>query len=180
VSISEASGAGVTINLAHRQTFNVSPETYWRELCLSLEYQERLYREALGCPRMEVIEHEGDYERGMRRKLRFTKHIDAPAAITKMFGSAVKMEEHSEFDAKAQRWSYLMIPALMADRIEIRGTIELSPHANGVEQRSTTTLGCRIFALGSIIEHFLSKATEEGSQDKNRFTERYIVEKGLR
>jgi hypothetical protein len=170
----------VTINLAHRHTFNVSPETYWRELCLSLEYQERLYREALGCPRMEVIEHVGDYEQGMRRRLRFTKPIDAPAAVTKMFGSAVTVEEHSEFDPKAQRWSYRIVPALMADRIDIQGAIEISPSANGVEQRSTNTLACRIFAIGSIVEHFLRKSTEEGGRDKNSFTERYIAEKGLR
>jgi Protein of unknown function (DUF2505) len=170
----------VTINLAYRHTFKVSPETYWRELCLSLDYQERLYREALGCPRMDVIEHVGDFETGMRRKLRFTKPIDAPAAITKIFGSAVTVEEHSEFDAKAQRWSYRIVPAMMADRIEIRGTVEIAPNAAGVEQRSTNTLGCRMFGLGAIIEHFLKKSTDEGSADKNRFTERYIVEKGLR
>jgi hypothetical protein len=170
----------VTINLAYRHTFAVSPETYWRELCLSLDYQERLYREALGCPRMDVVEHVGDYEHGMHRKLRFTKAIDAPAAVTKIFGSAVTVEEHSEFDAKTQRWSYRIVPALMADRIDIRGTVEISPQGEGVEQRSTNTLSCRMFGLGTIIEHFLSKSTDEGSTDKNRFTERYIREKGLR
>lgn len=170
----------MTVNLAYRHVFKVSPETYWRELCLNLDYQERMFREALGCPRMEVLELSGDYEHGMRRKLRFTKHIDAPAAISKMFGSAVTMEEHSEFDAKAQRWSYRMIPALMSERIDIRGTVEIAPHPDGVEQRATNTLACRIFGLGTIIEHFLNKSTEEGSRDKNDFTERYIVEKGLR
>lgn len=170
----------MTINLTYRHTFDVSPETYWRELCLNLEYQERLYREALGCPQMTVVEHVGDYETGMRRKLRFTKPIDAPAAVTKIFGSAVTVEEQSEFDPKAQRWSYRIVPALMADRIDIRGTVEIAPLPKGVEQRSTNTLSCRMFGLGSIIEHFLSKSTDEGSSDKNRFTERYIAEKGLR
>lgn len=171
----------MTINLAYRHTFNVSPETYWRELCLSLEYQERLYREALGCPTMEVIEHVGNFETGMRRKLRFAKPIEAPAAITKIFGSTVAVEEHSEFDAKQQRWSYRIVPALMGDRIDILGTVEISPKGEGaVEQRSTNTLACRMFGLGGIIEHFLGKQTEEGSSDKNRFTERYIIEKGLR
>jgi hypothetical protein len=170
----------VTINLSYRHTFAVSRETYWRELCLNLSYQERLYREALGCPRMDVIEHVGDYESGMRRRLRFSKPIDAPAAITKIFGSTVTVEEHSEFDARAQRWSYRIVPALMADRIDIRGTVEISPQGEGIEQRSTNTLSCRMFGLGSIIEHFLGKSTEEGSRDKNSFTERYIAENNLR
>jgi hypothetical protein len=170
----------VSIQHESRQSFDVAPETYWRELCLSLEYQERLYCEALSCTRMEVLEHSGSYEEGMKRRLRFTKQIDAPAAITRMFGSAVTVEEHSEFDAKLGRWSYRMVPAIMADRIDIRGSLEIRARNGGVEQIGVTSVGCRIFGLGSIIEHFLMKSAEEGGADKNRFTLRYIQEKGLR
>jgi hypothetical protein len=97
-----------------------------------------------------------------------------------MFGSDVTVEEHSEFDAKLARWTYRIVPAVMSDRIDIRGTVEIRPRTGGVEQLSNTTVGCRIFGIGSIIEHFLMKSTEEGSADKNRFTLRYIQEKGLR
>jgi hypothetical protein len=170
----------VSIEHESREIFAVSPETYWRELCLSLEYQERLYREALKCTRMEVLEHTGGYEQGMRRKLRFTKPIDAPAAITKVYGSTVTVEEHSEFDAKAQRWTYRIVPSLMADRLDIGGSVEIKPRDGGIEQISLTRVGCRIFGIGSIVERFLMKSTEEGSADKNRFTRAYIEEKGLR
>jgi hypothetical protein len=170
----------VTIELENRQTFDVSVETYWRELCLSLEYQERLYCEALGCRRMAVLEHSGDYESGMRRKLRFEKPIDAPAAITKLFGSAVTIEEHSEFDAKQQRWSYRMVPAIMADRIEILGVVQTSEKSGKVEQLAHNSVSVRLLGLGSIIEHFVAKSTKEGTADKARFTLRYIAEKGLR
>jgi hypothetical protein len=170
----------VSIEHESREIFAVSPETYWRELCLSLEYQERLYREALKCTRMEVLEHTGGYEQGMRRKLRFTKPIDAPVAVTKVYGSTVTVEEHSEFDAKIQRWTYRIVPSLMADRLEIGGSVEIKPRDAGVEQISLTRVGCRIFGIGSIVERFLMKSTEEGSADKNRFTRGYIQEKGLR
>lgn len=170
----------MTIHLEYRHLFPVCSETYWRELCLSLDYQERLYREALGCTKMEVLEHQGDYERGMQRRLRFTKGIDAPAAITKLFGSAVTVEEQSEFDANQQRWSYRIVPAIMGDRIDIRGTVQIAPHADGVEQRSTNTIACRVFGIGSIIEHFVGKSTGQGTSDKFAFTERYIRENSLR
>ena len=170
----------MTIQRDSRHLFEVSPETYWRELCLSLEYQERLYCEALKCTRMEVLEHTGNYEEGMKRKLRFTKPIDAPMAITKLYGSAVTVEEHSEFDPKAGRWSYRIVPAVMGDRLDIRGNIGLRPIATGIEQFSSTSVTCRIFGLGTIIEHFVMKSTDEGSADKNRFTLNYIKEKGLR
>lgn len=161
------------------EPFDVSPETYWRELCLSLTYQEHVYREALHCTRMEVLEHTGGYEQGMKRRLRFTRALEAPAAVIKMFGSMVQIEEHSEFDAKAQRWSYRIVPAIMGDRIDIRGSVTLAPRQGGVDQHGITTVGVRIFGLGSIVEHFVLKATEEGSSDKNRVTRKYILDKGL-
>ena len=170
----------MTIELENRQTFDVSVETYWRELCLSLEYQERLYCEALGCRRMDVLEHSGDFETGMHRKLRFEKPLDAPAAITKLFGSAVTIEEHSEFDAKQQRWSYRMVPAVMADRIDIRGVVQTGENNGKVEQIAHNTVSVRLLGLGGIIEHFVAKSTKEGTADKTNFTRRYIAEKGLR
>lgn len=170
----------MTIELSYRQSFDLSAETYWKELCLSLDYQERLYREALGCTRMDVLEHTGDYEHGMRRKLRFEKPIDAPAAVTKLFGKSVTLEEHSEFDAKLQRWTYRMVPPMMGDRLDIRGATQLSPHNGGIEQLSQNSVSCRIFGVGGIIEHFVAKSTEVGNADKASFTRRYIIEKGLR
>lgn len=169
----------MTIELTHRQRFPVSAQTYWRELCLSLEYQERLYREALGCLRMEVLENSGSLEQGIKRRLRFTKPIQAPAAITKMFGSAVTIEEHSSFDAERQLWSYRMVPSIMGDRIDIRGRVRIDARESEVEQISDNTVTCRLFGLGAIIEPFVARSTEEGHADKTAFTRRYIVEKKL-
>jgi hypothetical protein len=169
----------VTIALSHKQHFDVSEETYWRELCLSLDYQERLYREALGCTGMEVLEHSGGYEQGMKRRLRFTKPIDAPAAVTKLFGSHVTIEEHSQFDPRERCWSYRMVPSMLSDRIDIRGRIRLITSGRGVEQQSANDVTCRMFGLGSIVEHFVARSTEEGNADKASFTRRYIEERGL-
>jgi hypothetical protein len=168
------------IETDHRQRFPVCAETYWKELCLSLEYQERVYREALGCTKMYVVEHEGGYETGMRRRLRFDKPIDAPLAIRKLVGDTVAIEEISQFDAREKRWTYQMIPAVIGERIEIRGTVRLDETEAGVEQLSKNTVACRIFGLGSIIEHFVAKSSVEGNADKAAFTQRYIAEKSLR
>jgi hypothetical protein len=164
----------------HKQHFGVSEATYWRDICLSLDYQERLYCEGLGCRRMDVIELTGDVTSGMKRRLRFEKPIQAPAPIRKLFGDCVIIQEDSVFDAQAQRWSFHMIPPAFADRIEIRGVVSLAPTADGVDQVSVNTVSCRIFGVGSIIEHFVAKSAHEGNHDKAEFTRRYIREKGLR
>jgi hypothetical protein len=170
----------VTVKIAHRQHFEVAAETYWRELCLSLAYQERLYCEALGFQSMQVLEHSGGYEQGMKRRLRLLKPLDAPAAVTKLFGSVVTLEEHSEFDPAAQRWSFRMVPSIMAERIDMRGSVQLAPQGSGSVQISENALTCRLFGLGGIIEPFMARSAEQGHLDKTTFTERYIAEKQLR
>jgi hypothetical protein len=169
----------VTLELENRQHFAVSLDTYWRELCISLAYTERLYSEALGCTGMEVIENAGSFETGLKRRLRFQKPIDAPAAVTKLFGHSVSIEEHSEFDVQQQAWRYRMVPAIMADRIDIRGFVRVVPNGTGIVQLSQNTVTCRMFGLGAIIEHFVARSTEDGQRDKTVFTQRYITEKAL-
>jgi hypothetical protein len=163
-----------------RARFAVGAETYWRELCLSLEYQERLYREALGCVSMTVLEHKGSYEEGMQRRLSFQKPVDAPLPIRKLVGDCVTIEEVSQFDAREKRWSYRMIPAVIGERVEIRGSIRLDENQDGVEQLSKNSVACKIFGIGSILEHFVAKSSVEGNAEKTAFTQRYIAEKGLR
>jgi hypothetical protein len=170
----------VTIETKHAQRFPVATETYWRDLCLSLEYQERLYCEALGCTRMDVVEHRGNLETGITRKLRFEKPLEAPSAIRKVFGDAITLQEESVFDAAKQTWSFKMIPAVLGDRVDIRGIVTVRPTEDGVEQLSISTVSCKLFGVGSIVEHFVAKSTHEGNADKAGFTRRYIEEKGLR
>ncbi len=170
----------MTLEIEHRQRFALCPETFWRELCLSLAYQERLFCEALGFRSMEVLENTGSYEQGTKRRLRLRKPLEAPAAVTKLFGSEVTLEEHSEFDPAAQCLRYRMVPAILADRIDIHGTVRLRVDASAVEQLGSTSLTCRLFGLGGIVEPFMARSTEQSNADKAAFTLRYIEEKQLR
>jgi hypothetical protein len=169
----------MTVRISHRQTFDVCAETYWRELCLNLAYQERLYCEALGFQSMQILECAGGYERGMKRRLRLIMSLEAPAPVLALFGRVVVMEEQSEFDSIAQRWSYRMVPEGLTDRIEVRGSVRLAGCASRVEHVGETSLTCRLFGLGSAIEPFMARSTEQGHADRVAFTQRYIVENRL-
>jgi hypothetical protein len=169
----------MTVRISHRQTFDVCAETYWRELCLNLAYQERLYCEALGFQSMQILECAGGYERGMKRRLRLIKSLEAPAPVLVLFGRVVVMEEYSEFDPIAQRWSYRMVPEGWTDRIEVRGSVRLAECASGVEHVGEISLTCRLFGLGGAIEPFMARSTEQGHADRVAFTQRYIVENRL-
>ncbi len=165
----------------HRETFPVSADTYWRSLCLSLQYQEQLYRECLGCDDMEVIENQGDADTGVRRSIRFSKRLEAPAPIRKLFGDKVTFEEIGHFDASERRFSFSMRPPMMGDNLRIEGSIQAIPTPDGAcEVVTETRFDCDLFALGKLIEHFSAKSAREGQRDKASFTHEYIKKHGLK
>ena len=163
-----------------RQRFRISKEGYWRDLLLSLEYQQRLFTEALDCETMEVVANEGDFEQGVKRKLRFVKRSDAPAPIRKVFGETNTVEEISEFDAQQECWTYRMVPAVMGDRVSIRGAIRVEDNGDGtVDQVTEQIFECKIFGIGSLVERFIARSIQQSQADKTAFTEAYIEEKQL-
>ncbi len=169
----------MTIETRTREAFAVDAGTYWQKMCLNLDYQERLYREALGCSRMEVLELEGNYENGQTRRLRFTKPLDAPGPIRKLFGETVTLEEISTFDPKLGQWTFRMLPPVLGDKLDLRGVVSLVSTARGVEHVATHTVTCSVFGIGSLLEHFVASQATAGSADKAAFTRRYIAEKRL-
>lgn len=170
----------MTQELPLQQHYDVSVDTYWEELCFSLEYTRRLYAEALGCVEMTVLRNEGDRRTGIKRHLRFVKPMDMPGPIMKIFGGKVTMDEIGEFDAREQRWSYRMVPSILGDRIEIGGRVQAFASAGGVEQRSVNTVNCRLFGLGGVVEPFVMREAAKGHADRFAFTLRYIAEHSLR
>ncbi|MET0342901.1 MAG: DUF2505 family protein [Polyangiales bacterium] len=170
----------MTIELTNRQRFEISGETYWKDLCLNLAYQEALYREALKCDRMEVLENSGSFDTGLVRRLRFIIPIQAPAAIHKVVGSEVHIEQHSEFDAQKRTWTYRIVPSMLKDRIDIRGVMHVEQREGAIEQVTLNTIGCRMFGLGGIIEPFVARSTEDGHKDAAAFTRRWIAQHQLK
>lgn len=167
----------MTIDLTYREQLDIPPDSFWNELCFSLEYQRRLFCEGLGFHSMEVLSNEGDLATGIKRRLRLVVPVSAPAPITKLFGSLVTIDEVGEFDPRTQCWSYRMVPSLFADRIDIRGRVRVVPKDGGVEQVSENSVTCRLFGLGGVIEPFVARSTEEGHADKAKFTRRYLAER---
>lgn len=163
----------------HRARYPVSVETFWKDLCLNLDYQQELFMECLGCESMEVVKNAGDLDSGVERSLRFRKPIDAPSAVRKMFGNAVTMEEHGTFDPKTQSFSFTYRPPMLADRLHITGRTRVEPAGDGVEVITDTQFRCDLFGLGSILERFACSAGLDGQLDKERFTQRYIAKMGL-
>ncbi len=170
----------MTQELPLQQHFDVSVDTYWDELTFNLDYTRRLFAEALDCFDMVVLKNEGDRATGIKRHLRFTKPMEMPGPVMKIFGGKVTMDELAEFDPRQQTWSYRMVPSIMGDRVDIRGRVQVFPKGSGVEQRSVNTVSCRMFGLGGVVEPFVMREAAKGHRDRYEFTLRYITEHALR
>jgi hypothetical protein len=145
-----------------RDAFDVDAERFWRDVFFSRPFQERMYKEALGCTRVDFLDESGDPKQGATRRLRFVQPTDAPAPVRKIFGEATTMEEDGRFDAASQRWRFQMIPDRMADKMDITGETWLEAKGAGkVERVCTLNVNVRIFAIGGLIEQFIASSTQD-------------------
>jgi len=164
-----------------REHFPIQADRYWQDLCLNLDFQEPLFREALGCEAIEVVRNEGSYGAGLHRHLRFVKASNAPAALRKVLGEKVTVEEIGEFDPHHQRWSFRILPGVMADKLSIEGTIALEDGGNrSVVEVVHQTFACSLFGIGGLVERFIAMSLEEGERARARYTQTYIREKNSR
>ncbi len=170
----------MTVQISNRQPFDISPQTYWRDIWLSLPFLQRLYCEVLGFKAVELLEQQGDLESGLKRRLRMYKPVQGPAAVQKVFGSVMTMDEESEFQPKAQRWTYRMVPSRLADRMDVHGSITLAMRDGGIEQISEDSLSFKMLGVSAVIEPFMARETKQGHVDRTSFTQRYITEHKLR
>ena len=162
-----------------RDAFEVDADKFWRDVFFSRAFQERMYREALGCSSVEFLDEKGDQQSGVARRLRFTQRVDAPAPVRKIFGETTSMEEDGRFDPATRRWRFRMIPDRMADKIDITGETWLEERGPGrVERVSELNVGVRIFAVGGLVEQFIASSTESSNAKQAEFTRRYIGELG--
>ena len=164
-----------------RDSFDVTPDTYWDSIFFNPEFQKRMYIEALASDSVDVSPLTTAPNGDRTRKLVFVQKLDAPAAIRKLVGDTTTMEERGTFDLKTKRWRFAMIPDRMPDKLQIRGEMWVEPVAGGnkIERVCELDLSVGIFGIGSMVEKFMSSATVESYAKQTRFTRDFIVEKRL-
>jgi hypothetical protein len=164
-----------------RDSFPISADTFWRDVFFAHDFQERLYKEALGCAKVEVIEDSGDAAGPRSRRVAFHQPIDAPGPIRKLFGDTTRMEERGTFDPKTKRWRFEVIPERMADKIRITGETWVEATADGkIERVCELDLSVSIFGIGSMVEKFMATTTAESYAKQTRFMRAFIQEKSLK
>jgi hypothetical protein len=163
-----------------RHVFNTDVDTYWNEIFFSPEYNERLYREALGFKDFAVLELTG--ERGQRRtrKMRTEPAAEAPAVVKKLIGDSLSYTESGSFDPAAKVWTYTIQTSKLSDKVHIGGRLWAEPRGDKkLERCAEIEVDVKIFGVGGTIEKFIEKTTRDSYENATRFTNQFIAEKGL-
>jgi len=162
-----------------RHVFDVDVDTFWNEVFFDAEYNQRLFAEGLGFKYelLSLVKNEdGSYD----RRVRTEPDSDAPAVVKRLIGDRFSYLEVGHFDPKSRLWTYEVTPSALPGKLSIAGVFWAE--AKGEKQLTRvveTELGVKVFGVGKIIESFIEKETKDNYAKAERFTNRWLKEKGF-
>jgi len=170
----------VATSFTVRDVFNTDVDTYWDEIFFDAEYNERIYREALGFKSFSILEQSGEKGQRRTRSMRTEPAADAPAVVRKLIGDSLSYTESGVFDPATKIWTYTITPSAMSEKLKIGGRLWAEPQGDKKIVRVVEIgIEAKIFGVGKAIEAFVEKTTRDSYVKATEFTNRFIAEKGL-
>lgn len=167
------------MKLSVRHTFDCTPETYWKKVFFDRGYNEALYLHELRFLSYEILELRELPDR-VERRVRVTPPQKAPELIRKLLSGTVSYEEVGTWTAADATYRFHTIPSVMADKIQITGSVRAEASEPGKMVRVVDMdVRVNILLVGSKIEKFLAEEIVTGWNASERFTNRWLAERKL-
>ena len=159
--------------------FECSPETFWNKVNFDKEMNQKMFLEALGFPKYELLElRESDTE--IFRRVVTAPKIDLPGAIRKLVGSNFHYNEEMRYDRKTGIATFKTIPSTLAEKFLSEGTMRMEALGPNRCRRTTDfRVEAKIPLLGGTIENITEKTVRDGYDKGAVFMNKWIREKGL-
>ena len=159
------------ITLTHE--IECDPETFWK-LFLDKTFNEKMFKEALGFPRYDVVDQR-ETDKEVVRKVSGQPKLDAPGPVQKLLGSSFSFVEEGRFDKTSKVWHWKMIPSTMADKLRTEGTIRVEPAGEGKCRRiADISMEAKVFGVGGMLESTTEKNMRQGYDASARFMNQWI------
>ena len=153
---------------------NCSAEKFWK-LFFDKEFNDKLYREALGFPKYEVLKHE-ETDRQITHKVHGQPKMNLPGPVAKLVGSNFAYTEEGTFDKATSIWRWKMTPSALADKMRNEGSLRVEPIGDDKVRRIADILiEAKIFGIGGLVESSAEKQLREGWDDSAKFLNKYIA-----
>lgn len=163
-----------------RDIFDTDVDTYWNALFFDAEYNDRMYREALGFKNFETIELTGEPGERRTRTMRTEPAAEAPAVVRKVIGDTLTYTERGHWEPDSQIWHYQIQTSKLADKVKIGGRLWAEPRGeHRCERVVEIEVEVKVFGVGGAIEKFIEKTTRDSYVRATKFTNAFIAEKRL-
>ena len=154
---------------------NCDADTFWR-VFLDKEFNEELYRKALGFPEWAIVDQA---ERGgeVVRTVRGQPKMNVPGPLKKIFGSGFGYTEEGRLSGAgaAAVWRWKQIPSTMAEKLRNEGTLRIEAVGEGKIRRSAEiVIEAKIFGVGGLIESTTEKQLREGWDESAVFMNKWL------
>lgn len=167
-------------HLTLKHVFNIDEATFWPKIFFSPEYNRQLYTEALKYNRWEVLDQHEEPGGVIVRRAAMDPNFDVPSLLKKAIGDNVAYTEAGRFDPATKRWTYVITPNRMAERMTTRGEYWVESRGEKkIERICTVELEAKIFGIGGMLESFIEKQTREAYETTAVFTNKFIRDNGL-
>ena len=146
----------------------MSVDDSWR-IFFDDAFERALYDEKLRFPKYELVENR-DQGETVRRKIRVTPRLDAPAAVLKLLGSTFGYVEDGTFEKKERVWRSRIITNVIPDRLGASFVVRAEPTGEGRCRRTIDLdLDVKIFGIGGLVEAAFEKNLRDGWRDSAAF-----------
>ncbi len=133
--------------------FDCDEKTFWEQIFFSEQFNRDMYLKYLQFKQWEVTEYR-ETDTSIFRTVTVTPKIgDLPGAIKSLIGDNLGYREEGKFDKQSRRFSVVVVPSSLADKISVRGDTWLQPLDQVRHKRIfDAEVSVKMFGVGNIIE----------------------------
>ncbi|MCE9574941.1 MAG: DUF2505 domain-containing protein [Deltaproteobacteria bacterium] len=123
----------------------------------------------------EILVHE-DTATTIVRKTRAVPHLDAAAAVGKVFGAKFGYVEDGTFDKATRIWRARTIPDTFSQRLSCDMVMRVEPAGDACRRTLEFRLEAKVRGIGGLAESGFEKNLRAGWRDSAAFLNRWLTE----
>ncbi len=157
-----------------RDTFAVDVDTFWDRVFLVEDYQRRNHTEGMGFRSYRLVRQETGPDGAIERVIQVDPG-NLPGVLQKVLGG-VGYTETGRYDPVRRRWTFLVQPAKVGDRIQVHGELWVAPSDQGVTRSCDVDVRVRLPGIGGRVAKAMEAMTRDNQAKSTAFTRRTIEE----
>jgi Protein of unknown function (DUF2505) len=148
-------------------------------------YEELYFDEPFQTALGDAVKIDRELLRLDRGRERIVRHVrvqperEIPAPVAKLLGGRrLAYVDEIEYEVGRYHGTWRIVPAVLADKIAIGGTLDFEAVAGGVKRVLAGVIDVTLYGLGGLVERVVVSNVEKSYADAAAFTDRWIAAGG--